>query len=156
MNLEKINKHEFLETKHNILYRLIGDFAYLSSKSIECLRALQLIENKSEEDFQEFVSEYFINYASNIIKNEIKEISDNIKRETIIYVSDEDYSMKIKKLVFAKNYYQYLILYQIWYIGSSTNEQFLMLYKNGAKKIISEINREFSSYKKNGDLASYY
>ena len=88
MNLEKINKHEFLTTKHNILYRLIGDFAYLSSKSIECLRALQLIENNSEEDFQEFVSDYFINYASNIIKDEIKEISDNIKSETIIYVSD--------------------------------------------------------------------
>jgi hypothetical protein len=142
MNLERINKNEFLETKHNILYRLIGDFAYLSSKSIECLRALQLIENKSEEYFQEFISDYFINYASDIIKEEIKNITDNIDSDIIITVSDQDYNIKIKKLVFAKNYYQYLILYQMWYIGSSSNK--LLLFKNGAKKLISEINKEFS------------
>ena len=123
MNLEKINKHEFLATKHNILYRLIGDFAYLSSKSIECLRELQLIEHKSETYFQEFISDYFINYASNIIKDEIKEIKDNIQFDTQVYVSDKDYSMKIKKLVFAKNYYQYLILYQMWYMENSLNNK---------------------------------
>ena len=147
MNLEKINKHEFLTTKHNILYRLIGDFAYLSSKSIECLRELQLIEHKSEKDFQEFVFNYFINYASNIIKDEIKEIKDNMHFEISICVSDEDYSTKIKKLVFAKNYYQYLILYQIWYMENkensphTQNELLLIFYKNSAKKLISDIHR---------------